>query len=59
MYVKILTKKIGSMKAHQDDVTGLYLLPDETSIVSVSKDKSMKVNFICNKFSFGAHQQAG
>jgi len=33
---------ICSMKAHQDDVTGLYLLPDETSLVSVSKDKSMK-----------------
>ena len=47
------------MKAHQDDVTGLYLLPDETCIVSVSKDKSMKVKFLTYKFSFGVHQQAG
>jgi len=30
------------MKAHMDDVTGFSLMGDESSIVTISKDKSMK-----------------
>ena len=31
------------MKCHGDDVTGFNLLKDETALVTISKDKSMKV----------------
>lgn len=48
VYYYYFTINIGSMKAHQDDVTGIFLLPDETSIVTVSKDKSMKVKVFYN-----------
>jgi hypothetical protein len=31
------------MKCHGDDITGFTLMADDTALVTISKDKSMKV----------------
>lgn len=42
--------KKGSQKAHNDDITGFGLFPEENSIITISKDKSMKVRrFLAKK----------
>jgi hypothetical protein len=36
------------MKCHGDDITGFTLMADDTALVTISKDKSMKVIYFKN-----------